>query len=324
MSRAACLRFVFVLLFGITVWFDFGWIHPANRTYAKEYLNESLALSMGTYATCRIINGGVSSIQESSISISPWGIGLQYEAGQILDPINDATERLSEACVRAMALLGVQRLLLSGVNAYTIVPFYVILALFLVGMSLPRATGMTVFLGRLAVLLLLVRLSTPLMCYVGTEMNENYFIPEISAEQATLAEVKKIALAEFETEIPILTSESTPASGSLDTIVQFFSDFGKRIAAISASVSHRTSSLAKAVLYLKDNFDTISESLAGLFVLVIEKVILQVFVIPLATFFLLKQLFAFLSAERFGKWVERIRDFQQSKTGIEPSGSTNV
>ena len=53
---------------------DILWFTPANQTYAKTYLEESLALSATTYATCRVINGGVSSIQESSISISPYQV----------------------------------------------------------------------------------------------------------------------------------------------------------------------------------------------------------------------------------------------------------
>ena len=114
---------------------DFLWIFPANQTYAKRYLNESIVLSASTYATCRIINGGVSSLQESSISISPWGVGLEYEAGQILDPINDAVERLSEACVHSMALLGAQRIVLGIINSYGLVPFYLFLLVF-IGLAL--------------------------------------------------------------------------------------------------------------------------------------------------------------------------------------------
>jgi len=45
---------------------DYLWIAPANQTYAKRYLNESIVLSGSTYATCRVINGGVSSLQESA------------------------------------------------------------------------------------------------------------------------------------------------------------------------------------------------------------------------------------------------------------------
>ena len=118
-------------LLGAVALLDYVWISPANQTYAKRYLNESIVLSASTYATCRVINGGVSSLQESSISISPWGVGLEYEAGQILDPINDAVERLSEACVHSMALLGAQRIVLGIINQYGIFPFYIALVVFL-------------------------------------------------------------------------------------------------------------------------------------------------------------------------------------------------
>lgn len=327
-KRIATLRLAYVAIFiGIGV-LDFLWINRANQTYAKEYLNESIALSAGTYATCRLINGGVSAIQESSISISPWGIGLEFEAGQVLDPINDATERLSDACVKSMALLGVQRLLLAAVNTYTIVPFYVLLALFLVCMSLPKARGLTTFMGRAAFLILLVRLSTPLLCYVGTEVNRNYFTPQIEAEQSRLAEVKKIAMAEFDAEVPTLTSENNPAEGKLDAIVQFFTDFRDRIAAISAAISHRAKSLARALAYMKDNFPDITTSLASLFALVIEKVIVQVFLLPLGILFGLKKIFSSLSGEGFDNFIERMKRLQQAESTVPvkaaPSASSSV
>jgi len=286
---------------------DFIWVNRANQSYAKEYLNESIALSAGTYATCRLINGGVSSIQESSISISPWGIGIEYEAGQVLDPINDATERLSDACVKSLALLGLQRLLLSAINSCTILPFYALLALFMLGLSVSRAPGLTVFMGRVALFLLLLRLSTPVMCYLGTEVNRNYFTPRMDAEQSRLARVKEIAMAEFESEVPILTAESRPVSGKLDAVAQFFTDFRDRIMAISAAISHRAASLTGAVVYMKENFGEISMSLANLFALVIEKVIVQVLLIPLGILFLLKKLFSYLSGQRFDEFVMKLK-----------------
>ena len=45
------------LLVGVAL-LDYLWISPANQTYAKRYLNESIVLSVSTYATCRVINGG--------------------------------------------------------------------------------------------------------------------------------------------------------------------------------------------------------------------------------------------------------------------------
>ena len=295
-----------ILVLSALALLDVLWINKANQTYAKDYLNRSIGLSAGTYATCRIINGGVSSIQESSISISPWGIGIEYEAGQVLDPINDATERLSDACVKSMALLGVQRLLLSAVNRFTLVPFYVLLAGFLLSVRCAGARGLAVFLGRAALLLLLLRLSPPALCYLGTHINEHYFAPRMRVEQGRLAKVRAIAMAEFENEIPSMQPEGTAADGSLAAIAQFLTDFRDRIAAVSASLQHRAASLSNAVLYMKDHFGRISQSLAQLFALVIEKIVVQVFLLPLAILFLLKQVFSFASGERFERFLQSI------------------
>ena len=190
---------------------DYLWIVPANQTYAKRYLNESILLSASTYATCRVINGGVSSLQESSISISPWGVGLEYEAGQILDPINDAVERLSEACVHSMALLGAQRIVLGIINRYGMVPFYLALVAFL-GLALwGKGSRFARLAGRLAIILLLLRISTPVLCFLGTLLNHQYFDPRIESHSGELAKVHQLAMAEFETEAPQV-ADLPPAS----------------------------------------------------------------------------------------------------------------
>lgn len=307
MSRFQKRHFLYLMLCIGVALLDFTWINKANQTYAKDYLNESIALSAATYATCRIINGGVSSIQESSINISPWGIGLEYEAGQILDPINDATERLSDACVKSMALLGVQRLLLSAINTYTIIPFYGLLALLFVSLCFRKTTEMTYLLSRGAVLLLLIRLATPVMCYVGTQVNDAYFIPQMDAQQARLVTVKEIAMAEFEAEIPAVSLEDHEADGVLESISQFFIYFKNKLAEFSALTRHRAASLASAVVYLKTHFVDITESLVFLFVLVIEKIILHVFLIPLLLFGALYKIFGYLSGERFEKLVLQLK-----------------
>ena len=190
------------LLVGVAL-LDYLWISPANQTYAKRYLNESIVLSASTYATCRVINGGVSSLQESSISISPWGVGLEYEAGQILDPINDAVERLSEACVHSMALLGAQRIVLGIINQYGLIPFYLTLVAFLLLVFLAKGQRFARLFGRLALVLLLLRVSTPILCLLGTLLNQQYFDPRIGQQADELAKVREIAWEEFDTEVPI-------------------------------------------------------------------------------------------------------------------------
>lgn len=303
---------------------DFTWINRANQTYAKDYLNESIALSAGTYATCRIINGGVSSLQESSISISPWGIGIEYEAGQVLDPINDATERLSDACVKSMALLGVQRLLLSVVNHYTIIPFYGLLAAFVVSVFVLRNRKLALFAGRLAILLALLRVSTPLLCLVGSQANHRYFAPQVQEQQQRLKAVKEIAMEEFKAEVPRVEIDAHVEGGSLESIARFFSNFRDRIIGTSSLIKHRVTSLGRAVGYMKDHFDEISESLAMLFVLVIEKVIVQVFVLPLLVWLLMRKAFQWLAGESLDGWIRGLwPDGQEPRVGAGNSGSVN-
>ena len=283
---------------------DYLWIAPANQTYAKRYLNESIVLSGSTYATCRVINGGVSSLQESSISISPWGVGLEYGAGQILDPINDAVERLSEACVHSMALLGAQRIVLGIINRYGVFPFYLSVCLFLGCILLGKVSRMARWVGRLAILLLLLRLSTPVLCFVGTQLNQQYFDPRIGEQTSQLSKIQEIAWAEFEIEHPELST-----SGQIDPAYSFLPDFfrqiGTKVSAYAEWMKQRAVALRDALVYFKENFSDIMDCLTGLFVLVLEKIILLAILLPLGLLYALRKIYKWITEEELDHWIDQ-------------------
>ncbi|MDA0343374.1 MAG: hypothetical protein O2908_07775 [Verrucomicrobia bacterium] len=283
---------------------DYLWIAPANQTYAKRYLNESIVLSGSTYATCRVINGGVSSLQESSISISPWGVGLEYGAGQILDPINDAVERLSEACVHSMALLGAQRIVLGIINRYGVFPFYLSVCLFLGCILLGKGSRMARWVGRLAILLLLLRLSTPVLCFVGTQLNQQYFDPRIGEQTSQLSKIQEIAWAEFEIEHPELST-----SGQIDPAYSFLPDFfrqiGTKVSAYAEWMKQRAVALRDALVYFKENFSDIMDCLTGLFVLVLEKIILLAILLPLGLLYALRKIYKWITEEELDHWIDQ-------------------
>jgi len=281
---------------------DYCWIAPANQTYAKRYLNESIVLSASTYATCRVINGGVSSLQESSISISPWGVGLEYEAGQVLDPINDAVERLSEACVSSMALLGAQRIVLGIINQYGVFPFYFSLCLFLGFLLIGKATRFARLFGRVAILLLLLRAATPVLCFLGTLLNDQYFDPKIDEQSAKLNEIREVALAEFETETPELSNISSVES-PLSLLPEIFRQIGSQVTHYAEWMKERILSLKEALFYLKSNFSEIMECLTSLFVLVIEKIILLAILLPLGLLYALRKAYCWLAQEELDVWI---------------------
>lgn len=291
-------------LLAVVALLDYLWIAPANQTYAKRYLNESIVLSGSTYATCRVINGGVSSLQESSISISPWGVGLEYGAGQILDPINDAVERLSEACVHSMALLGAQRIVLGIINRYGVFPFYLAVCLFLGCILLGKGSRMARWVGRLAILLLLLRLSTPVLCFVGTQLNQQYFDPRIGEQTSQLSKIQEIAWAEFEIEHPEL-STSAKVDPAYSILPDFFRQIGTKVSAYAEWMKQRAVALRDALVYFKENFSEIMDCLTGLFVLVLEKIILLAILLPLGLLYALRKIYKWITEEELDHWIDQ-------------------
>ena len=63
--------------------------------------------------------------------------------------------------------------------------------------------------GRLALLLLLLRVSTPVLCFLGSQLNHQYFDPRIEEQAGQLAEIRELAWAEFETEAPCACGTSS-------------------------------------------------------------------------------------------------------------------
>jgi hypothetical protein len=295
-----------VAMLGVVALLDYVWISPANQTYAKRYLNESIVLSASTYATCRVINGGVSSLQESSISISPWGVGLEYEAGQILDPINDAVERLSEACVHSMALLGAQRIVLGIINQYGLIPFYLTLVALLFLVFLGKGHRLARLFGRLALILLLVRLSTPVLCFLGTWLNHQYFDPKIDHHTAELEMVQELAWREFDFEMPEIAPQRTDPMKGIWGFPEFLQNIGQKISWYTERIKKRAEALGDALQYLKENFTDILECLTGLFVLVIEKIILLAILLPLGLLYCLRKAYRWLAEEELDQWINTL------------------
>jgi len=300
-------------LLAIVAFLDYYWIAPANQTYAKRYLNESIVLSASTYATCRVINGGVSSLQESSISISPWGVGLEYEAGQILDPINDAVERLSEACVSSMALLGAQRIVLGIINRYGVFPFYFSLCLFVGCILWGKGARFARLFGRLAILLLLLRVSTPVLCFLGSLLNNQYFDPRMKEQTIQLNDIRELAWAEFQTVPPEMIS-TTDTTDPISILPDFFRQIGSTVSYYAEWMKTRAIALSDALVYLKTNFSEIMECLTSLFVLLIEKIILLAVLLPLGLLYALRKAYRWLAQEELDHWIFRTWE----KTSFEP------
>ena len=79
--------------------------------FAYEKVNETTAESIGLYVLTRAVNAGVSVLKSSAVGVKI-GISANVEVGQVLDPVDDAIERLSSALVWAIGSLFIQRIIL--------------------------------------------------------------------------------------------------------------------------------------------------------------------------------------------------------------------
>ena len=77
----------------------------------NEFLGEAIKKGGFTYLVVRISNAIISVIKESQVSVGV-GIDFQLAIGQILDPIDDALERLSTLLVILISMLGTLKILL--------------------------------------------------------------------------------------------------------------------------------------------------------------------------------------------------------------------
>ena len=87
--------------------------HGALDDFAHEQVADTTAQSMGIYATARVINGAISVLQTSQVKV-PLLASLQV--GELLDPVNDAVERLSSALAWAIGSLFLQRIVLEATS----------------------------------------------------------------------------------------------------------------------------------------------------------------------------------------------------------------
>ena len=94
-------RTMILAAFALAILSSAGWLD----NFAEDRISDTTNESIGIFVVSRGINAGISTLQSSEV-----GIGIaSMQIGELLDPINDATERLSSVMVWAIGSLLLQR-----------------------------------------------------------------------------------------------------------------------------------------------------------------------------------------------------------------------
>ncbi len=271
--RSAVKSCVGVLL-SIVLFFSAGVQLPSLDSTADHYFKDSISKAGVSYGVCRVINGTVSVIQESSIQLEPAGIGLALAVGQIVDPINDMVERLSDVLVLSIATLGVQALSyeISVAVAPPVMAVLLLALSILIWFNNNRLLRLRRIMAGVLFLVVIARLCLPISSMANTFLQARFFDVKIAEANAKLSATTSDLEQFEEVSIPKTGGLLGTIGDSASYIKEKAVDFKNTIQAFSA------------------NKGVIIENLLRLTLLYLGIFVLQVLVLPMLTFWLLSRI----------------------------------
>ncbi|MDQ1362704.1 MAG: hypothetical protein QG652_564 [Pseudomonadota bacterium] len=169
---------------------------------ARDYTEQGFRRVLATYAVARGLNGVISVVQGTEVSVEPAGVGMTFTPGQILDPVNDLVEQFSWLVLASGVSLGIQRLLInmtSGGGFTLLVSVMLVTAVvFHNWKQIPLAVSRVV--ARIALVLVVLRLAVPVIALLDQAVYWYFLQPQYEFSQAALersdAELKQQPVAE--------------------------------------------------------------------------------------------------------------------------------
>ncbi len=243
---------------------------PVVDHQSEAYFDSALTGATLAYATTRGVNAVVSVLKESEIDIAPAGVGVTLAAGQILDPIDDMTERLSDVLVMAIVSLGIQRL---GYEIGTAISFKAVAVLLLgfipviwfnqrARQTLPR------LLLKSCIVLLALRFLLPISSLINDSLYQNVLQGRIEEAKQGLS----IVSSDYE---ELSTIQPEEEGGFLSSL---------------GNAGDKIDEIRQAWSRIADNAENVISSLLTLTTMYIALFLLQVLLIPLGMLWLLLKL----------------------------------
>jgi hypothetical protein len=247
---------------------------PYLDSNADEYFETAMSKATVAYGTTRVINASVSVLKDSEVHAEPGGIGLSLAIGEILDPIDDMTERVSDVLITAIVSLGIQKLICEiGISIVPkLLAIIIVLYSILAWTSYKRADSINQFLVRLGIIILVVRLFLPFSALVNDILNYSYFDARLDSA--------KVQLEYYTSEITTVIDLEFPEGEGVWETIRNSADFLKK-----TSIKFKD-----ALVAIVDNASDIVESLLQLTWLYFGLFVIQVILLPMLMFWLMVKL----------------------------------
>ena len=244
---------------------------PVLDSNADAYFRDSITKAGVSYGVSRVINATVSVIQQSSIELEPAGIGMSLAVGQVVDPINDLVERLSNVLVMSIVSLGVQELAYE--ISITIVPQLIAVLLCILSL-LVWFRNDRVFLLRKVMVSALVIVTIARFCLPLSSMANEFLQEAFFDEKITEANEK-------------LTASTSELNKMENIEIPKADGFIGTIGSGAAYIKEKSADFKNTIQIIMENRGVIVENLLRLTFLYLGIFVIQVLVLPLLIFWLL-------------------------------------
>jgi hypothetical protein len=157
---------------------------------SAEFLNNSFINAVVTYGSARAINALVSVMQTATIEGNVIFAGASVNIGQVLDPINDAVERLSDVMAIAIGSIVLQKTLLAISSSLLFKVSLTLAGAALIISSYIKEAPWIQSLSKLFVFLVFIRLSLGAMLLLNLSVDNYYLSEKIDNNQKELTVLK--------------------------------------------------------------------------------------------------------------------------------------
>lgn len=235
-ARGLIASFLVIVLAG-------AWSKPLDSV-AAEQIDAGLQRSLVSFATARGLNGVISMIQGTQVSIQPFGIGTTLSLGQILHPINELTSQFAELMLAASIAFGLMKVLI-GIGSYW--PISLLMSAFALSWGWFRWRGQRapVWIERMLFVLLFVRFAMPLVT-VGSDATFQRFLHDDYARSQKAIEGNR---GELMTLAPTI-DETNTEKGAVEQIRAWWSKVNliEWLTKLKQTASHVTEHIVKIMV----------------------------------------------------------------------------
>lgn len=263
------------------------------------YFSTTMTKATVAYGVCRVINASASVIKESQIQLEPAGLGVSLAAGQLLDPLDDMTERTSDILVTAIVSLGIQKIIyeLSKVCVPSLLAILLLVYSLFIFLPGRHVLAIKQTLIKAMIIITVARLFLPLSATLSLVIHERYFSPKINQAKQQLTVMSPVI------EDKLQDMNMPEVDGVLGTIKNGFSFVGQK-----------TTDLGKALKMLQKNMASLVANLLILSALYVALFIIQVILIPVGVYWFLARLFLTFLGKDFAFPGQNIQKIRAEKT----------